>query len=59
MNTSTLATLIGLLDKLQKTERKLILVKINQTELDERIEISRVGTLFTVYETEGEALNHL
>ena len=37
----------------------LILVKINQTELDERIEISRVGTLFTVYETEGEALNHL
>ncbi len=59
VDTSTLATLIGLLDKLQKTERKLILVKINQTELDERIEISRVGTLFTVYETEGEALNHL
>ncbi|MGB2600806.1 MAG: STAS domain-containing protein [Candidatus Omnitrophota bacterium] len=59
VDSSTLATLIGLLDNLQKAERKLILVKINQTELDERIEISRVGTLFTVYETEEEALKHL
>jgi anti-anti-sigma factor len=59
VDTSTLAMLIGLLDKLQKTERKLILANINQTELDERIEISRIGALFTVYETEEEALRHL
>ena len=59
VDTSTLAMLIELLDKLQKTERKLILANINQTELDERIEISKVGALFTVYETEEEALKRL
>ncbi|MGB2660833.1 MAG: STAS domain-containing protein [Candidatus Omnitrophota bacterium] len=59
VDTSTLASLVLLLDKLQKRQKRLGIINARAVNLDDHINIGKIENLIRIYESEEKAIEDL